>query len=69
MSNCRCKRYKGKEGHQNNITEKRQTYETKINRNSSKIAGQFCIVLQMNKAREFSGISDQILGPMYFKES
>jgi len=54
VSNSRVKRYKGKEGHQNNITEKWQAYETKINRNFGKIAWRFYIVFQMNKAREIS---------------
>jgi len=55
-------------GTKNNITIKWLAYGKKINRNFGKIAGRFCIVIQMNKVRDFklSGISDQILGPIYF---
>ena len=54
VSNCRGKRYKRKEGHQNNITGKWQAYETKINRNLGKITGRFYMVFPLNKAREIS---------------
>jgi len=36
----------------NNITDKGQAYETKLNGNIDKIAGRFCIVSQISKARE-----------------
>jgi len=45
-------------GHQHNIEEKWQAYETKINRNFGKIAGRFYIVFQMNKAKAISNFKE-----------
>jgi len=48
VNNSRGRRYKGKEGHQENIAARSQAHERKVNSNFGKIAERFCIVLQMN---------------------